>query len=142
MRKSPLFPSNETRNNTSGSQFPLSLQNSGGRVINIIVREKDGYIDASLLCQAMGKEWKHYYNTTSTKCFLNELSAVETATTSVNLPVASTTGRNEPRQKHSEPIKTLVELGRNQHVHTWASTYTSKRRGFTWSTHANPRIYI
>lgn len=38
-------------------------------------RAKDGYINATAMCQAAGREFKHYNANQSTKAFLAELSA-------------------------------------------------------------------
>jgi len=43
----------------------------------IYMRTKDGYVNATAMCKATGKEWKHYNELESTKAFLKELSEVE-----------------------------------------------------------------
>jgi hypothetical protein len=43
----------------------------------IYQRIQDGYVNATAMCKAAGKEWKHYNELESTKAFLKELSEVE-----------------------------------------------------------------
>ena len=90
--------------------LPLTLTDTAGNNVNIIVRQKDGYVDATLLCQAMGKQWKVYYNTQNNKRYLETLAEFEQC-----LAVADTTATtaDEPR------AKCLVELGKNRFQHTW-----------------------
>lgn len=39
-------------------------------------RAADGYINATAMCKAVGKEWSNYYKSSATKEFLDELGAV------------------------------------------------------------------
>jgi hypothetical protein len=75
--------------------LPLTLTDVDGKAVNIIVRQRDGYVDATLMCLAMGKEWKTYYRTKNSREFLAELANVAT----MNVP--------------------LVELGKNRFTHTF-----------------------
>ena len=70
----------------------LALANS----FNSIVIRPDGYVNATKLCQAAGREWKTYYRSTGTKDFLDTLGEF------VNLP-----------------INVLIESGKNRFQHTW-----------------------
>lgn len=80
--------------------LPLTLTDSTGQPVNISVRQQDGYIDSTLLCQAMGKEWKAYYRTAATRSFLEELSVME----GISISGAA---------------NCLVETGKNRFQHTW-----------------------
>ncbi|WP_353571499.1 KilA-N domain-containing protein [Candidatus Albibeggiatoa sp. nov. BB20] len=42
---------------------------------NLIRQRSDGYIDATAMCKATGKQWKHYNENTSTKAFILALSS-------------------------------------------------------------------
>tara|TARA_Y100000389_G_scaffold14546_1_gene12894 strand:- start:4731 stop:5129 length:399 start_codon:yes stop_codon:yes gene_type:complete len=73
--KSPL--SNNTLQvfklaNDSNNIFNKSLVVSDGTFINIPIRE-DGYINATALCKAGGKQWKHYFENEQTKKYINAL---------------------------------------------------------------------
>ncbi len=97
--------------------LPLTLTDVDGNTINIIVRKADGYVDATVLCQAMGKEWRVYYKAKSTKQYLLELAKMDgLRVDDVLIPIG--TGTNTPLNSG----KCLVELGRNQHQHTWVSS--------------------
>lgn len=41
----------------------------------VVLRQKDGYINATAMCKAAGKEFKHYNENKTTKAFYAELSA-------------------------------------------------------------------
>lgn len=41
----------------------------------VVLRQKDGYINATAMCKAAGKEFKHYNENKTTKAFMDELSA-------------------------------------------------------------------
>jgi hypothetical protein len=41
----------------------------------VVLRQKDGYINATAMCKAAGKEFKHYNANATTKAFLDALSA-------------------------------------------------------------------
>jgi hypothetical protein len=46
-----------------------------GREI-ISQRSKDGYINATAMCKAAGRQWGHYRENANTRAFLKELSSV------------------------------------------------------------------
>jgi len=85
----------------------LSLVNRDGNHIDIEVRRPDGYVNATKLCQAMGKEWKNYFAVGKTKEFLTELSEVE------QMPVENLAAATIPSES------CLVELGKNRFQNTW-----------------------
>jgi len=58
-----------------GSQLVLSLINHRVDGLHIPQRMTDGYINATALCQASGKQLGHYLSNKNTKLFLEELSA-------------------------------------------------------------------
>lgn len=100
----------ELANQTSShTPLPLVLTDDTGNAIDIEIRH-DGYVNATKLCQAMGKLWKHYNSNAKTKEFLTELSKVE------KIPV---TDLLVGKPTTSFPSRCLVELGRNQHQNTW-----------------------
>ena len=66
----------ELVNQNNYSSVPLVLTDETGNAIDIEIRP-DGYVNATKLCQAMGKEWKHYYQPAKTKEYLQALSNYE-----------------------------------------------------------------
>jgi hypothetical protein len=56
--------SNSTDNNMIARQL-------GGATV--YQRKSNGYINASQLCKAAGKQWSNYYQNKNTKDFINEL---------------------------------------------------------------------
>ena len=73
--KSPL--SNNTLqvfklDNGYNNIFNKSLVVSDGSFINIPIRE-DGYINATALCKAGGKQWKNYFQNSQTKRYIKAL---------------------------------------------------------------------
>lgn len=54
-------------------ELPLIPHKAGGEIIN--QRAKDGYINATTMCKAAGKNWADYNRIGPTKAFLDELSA-------------------------------------------------------------------
>src|SRR5215217_1362563 len=99
----------EIASHVESCTLPLVLTNDDGNLINIEIRP-DGYVNATKLCQSVGKLWQHYNSNAKTKEFLVELSKVEKIPV-VNLLVGNPTS--------SFPPRCLVELGSNQHQNTW-----------------------
>lgn len=60
---------------TNNEQIPLPFieHSHGGELIP--QRAKDGYVNATALCKAAGKQWKHYNENKTTKDFITELSS-------------------------------------------------------------------
>lgn len=115
--------------------IPLTLVTSDGSKIEIEIRRPDGYVNASMLCQEMGKEWKNYYAVARNKEFLKELSKVEKIPVE-NLPagkpastfpphnlaagiLASTNSAGNSRGEGPGLERCLVESGKNRFQHTW-----------------------
>lgn len=88
----------------------LTLVDRGGKHIDIEVRRSDGYVNATKLCQAVGKFWNHYTSNSKTKEFLSELSDVE------KIPVENLLTGNPVS---TIPSVGLIESGKNQHRNTW-----------------------
>lgn len=87
--------------------LPLVLVDDTGNAIDIEIRQ-DGYVNATKLCQAMGKEWRHYFQPTKTKEFLAALSEAEKIT--VERPATIVAGQ----------ISTgLIQTGISRTQHTW-----------------------
>ena len=59
------------------SDFPTQLSLIPHEIeANVIAqRAFDGYVNATAMCKAAGKEWKHYKELVSTKAFIEELSS-------------------------------------------------------------------
>ena len=117
------------------NSLPLELVDGNGQTVIIDIRHPDGYVNATKLCQAMGKEWKNYYAVAKNKEYLTELSKVE------NIPVemrpaviaagqdsprslaagilASTNSAGISREEGTGPERCLVESGKNRFQHTW-----------------------
>ena len=94
--------------------LPLTLTDSSGNPINIVVRKDDGYIDGSHLCQQFGKLWKNYYRGANTLEFLAILAEHEgVSIENIVAQKRTATTADEPR------AKCLVELGKNRFQHTW-----------------------
>ena len=53
--------------------LPLIPHEYKGEVIR--QRARDGYVNATAMCKAAGREWKHYNENKTTKAFIAELSA-------------------------------------------------------------------
>jgi hypothetical protein len=83
--------------------LPLTLTDVDGKAINIIVRKLDGYVDATDLCTACGKQWNHYFTTAKTRDFLTELSNFEGIPVRIVAPGS----------------RGLIELGKNRFSHTY-----------------------
>ena len=96
--------------------LPLTLTDVDGKAINIIVRKLDGYVDATDLCTACGKQWNHYFTTAKTRDFLTELSNFEGIPVRIVAP-AIAAATDSPGNSG----KCLVELGKNRFQHTWVS---------------------
>jgi len=110
----------ELVNQNNYSSVPLVLTDETGNAIDIEIRP-DGYVNATKLCQAMGKEWKHYYQPAKTKEYLQALSnyeniPVEKVGVTIVTPTKSTgnLGGIVPA-----PERCLVESGKNRFQHTW-----------------------
>ena len=95
-------------NASQAAVLPLVLTNTDGETIKIIVRRGDGYVDATLLCQAMNTQWKLYYKTQHNKAYLATLAKYETMDVE-SPPVPNGNCRS----------KCLVELGKSRLNHTW-----------------------
>lgn len=57
---------------TNQLQLALIHHSAEGQTIN--QRAVDGYIHATALCRAVGREWNHYHDNNPTQAFLSELS--------------------------------------------------------------------
>lgn len=53
-------------------ELPLIPHSIEGEIVT--QRQKDGYINATAMCQAAGKQFGHYYENKTTKAFLTELA--------------------------------------------------------------------
>ena len=82
--------------------LPLVLVDATANAVNIELRP-DGYVNATKLCQAMRKEWKHYYALTKSKEFLQALGEYT----------------HTPITRRVSGENCLVEVGKNQHQNTW-----------------------
>ena len=58
----------------SANQLELQLIPHEAQGLTIAQRGRDGYINATALCQAAGKKWSHYAGNTNTKEFIAELA--------------------------------------------------------------------
>lgn len=63
-------------------QYSLSLIQHEANGSQIDQRSQDGYINATALCKAAGREWAHYFSNKQTKDFLAEL------TTDIGIPMS------------------------------------------------------
>src|SRR5215217_1171 len=99
----------EIASHVESCTLPLVLTNDDGNLINIEIRP-DGYVNATKLCQAMGKFWKHYNSNDKTKEFLAELSKVE------KIPV-ETHSVGKPTEYSVDRV--LVQIGTSKSQHTW-----------------------
>ena len=106
--------------NNSSSTLPLVLVDETGNTINIEIRP-DGYVNATKLCQAAGREWRVYFGATGTKNFLAVLSEYE------NIPIVKVGIQKQiPTNSTGNlggivpaPERCLVESGKNRFQHTW-----------------------
>jgi len=59
-------------------QLSLELAVIPHKIENALINQRalDGYVDATAMCKASGKEFGHYYENKTTKAFLAELSTV------------------------------------------------------------------
>ena len=77
--------------------------------VKVAVRQKDGYVNATMLCKQALREFKAWYRTDTAKSFLVELS--RSVNIHTNLLVESvTTGPNEERGTWIHP-KVAINLG-------------------------------
>jgi hypothetical protein len=69
-------PSRRIRSQLTGDQMQLSLELIPHRVGAEIIqqRAKDGYINATAMCKAANREFKHYNENRTTKAFVAELA--------------------------------------------------------------------
>ena len=93
--------------------LPLTLTDKDGNAINIIVRQQDGYVDATLLCLDMKKTWGNYYRSAHAKDYMDVLSKYE------SIPIEFVPLRQTVRNGPENPGKCLIELGKNRHAHTY-----------------------
>lgn len=56
-------------------QYPLPLIEHEHRGVAVFQRAKDGYVNATAMCKASGKNWADYNRIGPTKAFLTELSS-------------------------------------------------------------------
>lgn len=103
----------ELVNQNNSSTLPLVLTDETGNAINIEIRP-DGYVNATKLCQAIGKEWKNYYKSSGTGCFLEELSKYEKIPVAFR-PVPFGAGQISPRTGTGA----LVHIGISRTQNTW-----------------------
>lgn len=50
-----------------------SMVDKNGKTLQVEIREKDGYFNATLMCQSAGKEWKNYWKAKDTKAYVEAL---------------------------------------------------------------------
>lgn len=89
---------------TQDEPRPLMLQDSQGNSVSLLVRG-DGYVNATKLCQDMGKRWSAYWQTACAREFVRVLSTLE------NTKVLETDGPANSRS--------LVYLSNSKLVQTW-----------------------
>lgn len=70
------------------TQFDLALIHHQAEGSTIDQRAVDGYINATALCKAVGKQWNHYFSTEHTQAFIAEL-AIETGIATGDLVYSS-----------------------------------------------------
>lgn len=104
----------ELANQTSShTPLPLVLTDDTGNAIDIEIRH-DGYVNATKLCQAVGKFWNNYTSNAKTKEFLTELSKVE------KIPVENRpTGNPVGQISSGNGTKALVHIGISRTQNTW-----------------------
>jgi len=61
---------------TQNELLPRQLQDRNGNSITVHIRD-DGYVNATKLCQDMGKRWSGYWQTSTAKEFARVLSSIE-----------------------------------------------------------------
>lgn len=79
-------------------QFQLAVVEREIENSHIDQRLLDGYINATALCKACGKEMKHYLSNASTKAFVDELSSEVGIPTSALIQIVR--GRHFYPNKH------------------------------------------
>jgi len=104
--------------NPASALLPLVLTDSTGKVILIEIRQPDGYVNATKLCQEGGKLWQNYYQNAKTKEFLAALSEEERISIAPGKPTPTNSTGNQ-RGNVPAPEKYLVESGKNRFQHTW-----------------------
>jgi len=113
----------EIASHVESCTLPLVLTNDDGGLINIEIRP-DGYVNATKLCQAAGREWRIYYKSPTAKEFLKTLSEYEDCLIE---KVAIPGGRDWIATNSTgnlggivpAPERYLVESGKNRFQHTW-----------------------
>ena len=56
----------------------VQLTDTSGNILKVHVRVGDGFVNATKLCQAMGKRWNNYWQTSHTKDLVAALIELET----------------------------------------------------------------
>ena len=79
------------------NSLPLELTDGNGNIIKIEIRRPDGYVNATKLCQAVGKEWRVYYKSAGTGEYLKALCEYE------KIPVEMRPIPKKERSNHVEP---------------------------------------
>jgi hypothetical protein len=72
----PNMPSRFAPRNRAANQLPIPFIDHAldGEVIR--VRQRDGYVNATAMCKAAGKEFKHFNENAGTRAYLAELARV------------------------------------------------------------------
>lgn len=83
----------------TASQYQLALVPHSYRGSLIQQRAADGYINATAMCKAAGREWNHYHSNATTKAFLAALQG------SPGIP--------------GDPVVQQIMTGPNEHRGTW-----------------------
>lgn len=90
------------RTKTSTDALPLVLVDATAEALNIELRP-DGYVNATKLCQAVGRDWKNYYKSAGTKEFLKALAEYT----------------HTPTTRRVFGEKCLVDVGKSRVQHSW-----------------------
>lgn len=53
-----------------GASMLQSMVDENGKNLRVEFRQKDGFVNATLMCQSAGKQWKHYNSNKDSKAFL------------------------------------------------------------------------
>lgn len=115
-------------NNSGHQQLSFDLiphQVEDGNVIN--QRASDGYIHATALCRAVGREWNHYWDTDRTQAFIAEL-AIDTKLPPATLVHVIRGGRSSGTWVHPQVAINLAQwlsprfaVQVSKWVHEWMS---------------------
>ena len=68
-------PNNKMAIASCGASMLQSMTDENGKSLRVEFRQKDGFVNATLMCQSAGKHWKHYNSNKDSKAFLAALSA-------------------------------------------------------------------